>query len=501
MFRDVVGSIAKNTSIMSVQQLITWASTFLLMFFLPRCLGPVEYGRFFLASSIVGIPVLLVQYGGAYLVAKNVSRSRGETGQILVDAIGFRMVFGAVSIICVVAFTFLVDYPPSVRTIIIILSVSLMWEGTQSVLQASFQGHELLKYNSIGIIMERLFLSLVGVSVLLLGGKAVVYACVALVAGLSNTMVLSSFVKRVAPSLPKFNAGNARKQIKDGFPYFLFAAFSAIYYRIDSILLSKMAPENVVGWYGGAYRLFDALNFFPFIFTTAVFPILSRLWQKEEAVHRRTTQKSLEIMIIVGILVGVMVTCFSDKIIGLFYGLSYSPSIVVLQVLSTGLVLLYVDMVLGTTLISSEKQTQMSIVSLAMIPINVGLNVILIPYFQSRSGNGGMGAAWATVMTEFCVLIAFIGLMPRGVLKGFRMSVFLKSLLAAALMVGAVLVTRSWDSLWPLAIVVGPIVYALVLFVLRTFEPVEEDFLRSIMAVRSVRALRNLFDGDKSDPQ
>lgn len=491
MFRDIIKSVAKNTSIMYLQQMITWASTFLLMLFLPRYLGPVEFGRFFLAYSIIAIFVLFVQYGGSFLVAKSVSRSPESTDQILVDAIGFRILFAIVACTGLVVFAFLADYPSEVRTLLFILSPLLMLGGMITVLYACYQGRELLKYTSAATITERVFIGLAGVTALLLGAGVVIYSVLVVIGSVLNFLVLASSAKRIVRSIPKFNSADAFRQIKESFPFFLFAIFSTIYYRINSVMLSKMAPEHVMGWFGGAYRLFDTLNFFPYIFTVAVFPVLARLWKQDEQVHKRTTQKSLEFMVMVGILVSVGVMGFADKIIQLFCGLrEYGPSVIVLQILSTGLLFLYIDMILGTTLMSSDRQMQLSVVSLIMIPVNVGLNYVLIPYAQSHYGNGGIGCAIATASTEICVMISMLQLMPRGILNGFRTRVIFKSLLAGLLTGGCIFLIRLMDPLWIVAVFAGPVVYLVTLFALRTFEPAEEAFLRSMLTVRNMEGFR-----------
>ncbi len=142
--------------------------------------------------------------------------------------------------------------------------------------------------------------------------------------------MLMWFLKRVTSFFPKVNWRDITTQVKEGLPYFLLAIFGTIYYRIDSIMLSKMVPEPVVGWYGGAYRLFDMLNFFPVIFTTAIFPVLSRLWGREEQAHKRTTQRSLEFMILIGIPVsiGAIVICRQRSSISLWIiGVCVRPSL------------------------------------------------------------------------------------------------------------------------------------------------------------------------------
>jgi O-antigen/teichoic acid export membrane protein len=484
MFRDIVKGVAKNTSIMLFQQLITWGSTFALMLFLPRYLGPVEYGWLFLAGSISDIFRIFVIYGGNYWIAKNVSRSHEGTSQILVDAVAFRFAFAVISVIAMVIFSYGLNYTGTVRILLLIFGTGLLWQGGITALYASYQGHELMQYTSAAAVVERVLVSFVSIGALLLGAHVIVVAVIITFGNLMNFLVLARFVRKVAASFPKINWAGVMRQIREGVAYFLFSIFSAIYYRIDSVMLSKMTPDEVVGWYGAAFRFLDSLAFLPYIVTVALYPVLSRLWRDAEQTHRRTTQKSIELMIIAGMPMGIGVVFFADKIVHLFYGLSsYEPSVIVLQVLSTGLLFLYVDMVLGTTMMASDRQKQFSLISLAVIPVKVLLNYFMIPYFQAQAGNGGIGAAVATVLTELCVMSALLKLMPEQTLKGFRISVVSKTVLASALMGGFLWSLKVIGVSWVVQVLAAPVVYVLSQLLLKTLEPAEASFLREYVGL------------------
>ena len=82
MSQEIARSIARNTGVMMFSQVITWMSSFVLMLFLPRYLGSEEYGRLYLAISIALIAQMVIEYGGPYFLAKEVSCSRdGEIGR------------------------------------------------------------------------------------------------------------------------------------------------------------------------------------------------------------------------------------------------------------------------------------------------------------------------------------------------------------------------------------------------------------------------------------
>jgi O-antigen/teichoic acid export membrane protein len=493
MFRDIAKGVARNTSIMLFQQVITWASTFLLMLFLPRYLGPVEYGKLFLALSITQIFQTLISYGGGYLVAKDVSRSRQDTAQILVDAVSFRLIFGIVAIACMVFFSYWVEYPGTVKVLLVISGLTLLWQGGSTALYASYQGHELMQYTSAAAVVDRVFVSIVGVIALLLGAHVIVIAIIMTVGSLLYFIVLAGFLRKIITSLPKVNWAGVVRQIKDGAPYFLFTVFSSVYYRIDSLMLSKMTPEAVMGWYGGAYRLFEAFNFLPSIFTLALYPVVSRLWSEEGQTHRRTTQKSLEFMIIAGVPVTAFGIVFGRQIIQFFYGLAdYSPSVIVLQVLSAGLLLLYVDMVLGTTLLASDRQLKLSVLSLSAIPLNVLLNYVLIPLYQTRGGNGGVGAAIATGLTEIFIMLVALKLLPQGILRGFRFSVVARSILSGLVMSAALVLMGFVGVPWLARLFVGLVLYFISQFILGTFEPSEREFVRGWVSVQRLKVLERM---------
>ncbi|MGA9362887.1 MAG: flippase [Bacteroidota bacterium] len=499
MFRDVVKGVAKNTTIMLFQQVITSGSTFVLMLFLPRYLGPVEYGRLYLAGSIAGILYVFVAYGGSYLIAKNVSRSPQSTPQLLVDGAGSRSAIALLCLAGMISFSYLVGYPWEVRQLLIIYGLSLLLQGPITTLYACYQGRELMQYTSAAAIAYVVPVTIVSIIALLMGAHAAVIAIITAAGAMLQLLVLARFARSMVTSLPRINWGGAIQQIKEGAPYFLFTAFSVVYYRLDTVLLSKMAPEAVVGWYGGARRMFESLNFLPFVFSVAIYPVLSRLWEEEKQTHKRTLQKSLEFMIIAGVPITVGVIGFAERLIQEFYGLGgYAPSVLVLQVLAAGLLLLYIDFVLGTTLLASDKQRQQSVLALLAIPFNAGLNFLLIPYFQVRVGNGGLGAAIATGMTELAVMIACLSLLPKGVLRGFRVIVVAKGAFAGVLMAGSLGLMRLVGLPWLAAALASLVIYFALLFLMKTFEPAERKFLQGLLTVQGLKNLRESIHPSKS---
>jgi O-antigen/teichoic acid export membrane protein len=464
MSKQLVQGIAKNTGFMFVQQVITWASTFLLMIFLPRYLGPKEYGTVFLGTSIGAIFGIIVSYGGNYYVAKSVSRDPTRTAQIMIDASAFRIVLWIVAFLGSIVFCKVANYSWHERTVIFIFVGALGFQGPSLVMYSCFQGRERMEFTSRGMIVEKIFVSVVGILALLGGAGAVTIAFVMILGSFLNFLIMGKYSRVIAPSLPRVNWQSALSEMKAGIPYFMFMAFSSIYYRINSVILSKTVSGEVLGWFGAAMRFFETMNFFPFIITTAIYPVFSRLWKNEASTYQKASLLSLEFILMVGFPVCLLIFLFAQNIVAFFYGMKqYSASIPILQVLASGAIFLFVNMILGTVLISSDRQRQQTYLTFGAIPVSIALNLFLIPYTQRYYGNGGIGAALATVIVEMLVMITMLKMAPQGSFKGFQLLKLLKIAAATSVSGLCAYILREIGFFWIASAFVGIIIYIPVL--------------------------------------
>jgi O-antigen/teichoic acid export membrane protein len=489
MFRDEARGIARNTLVMLFQQVLTIGSAALLMLFLPRYLGPARYGYIFLAISISQIFYIVASYGGNYIITKKVARSPADTARIVLDASVLRFAISAISVAAMIIMAEVADYPYEERVVLVLYAISLFWVGGSTALRAAYQGHEVMHFTSAGAVAERLFAVVTVIPAIWLGADVIMIAVLIVIGSLLNFLFLLYFAGRIMGKLPRIRWTSFVEELKEGLPYFLLTALGVIYYRINAVMLSKMAAEDAVGWYGGAFRLFEMLNF-PTILTAAIYPVLSRLWKNEERTHQRTMQKTLEIVFVGGVFISVAAIMFAENIVGMFYGLSeYGPSVLPLQILCAGLIFLYVDMIIGATLLSCDKQKELTLVSLAAIPVSVILSWILIPYFETQNQNGGIGAAIATGTTEMFIMISFLSLLPSGMLGGLRKSVFVKGLMAGGGMVLFLWAGTLIDVPWILKGVLSAVVFFGLLLFLKAFEPAEQELLKGLFTAKGFKSM------------
>jgi O-antigen/teichoic acid export membrane protein len=490
MSLEVAKSITKNTAIMMGSQIITWVSSFVLMLFLPRYLGSVDYGRMYLAMSVTVIFEIVIDFGGRYAVTKDISRSREAAAQILTNAMAIRAVLWVIVMAALMVFMFVAGYPPEVRILIIIFGFAMLNETARKVLYSGYQGFELMKYPALGNIVERVFTMVFGVAALLLGAPVYMVALILVAGEILNFAICVRNAGALIPRIPSVDWKSAVASLKEALPYFLWSIFGIIYYRVDAVMLSLMTSDEVVGWYGAAYRFFDILMFLPSIFSIAVLPVMSRLWKQEQSTMALTTRKSVEYIVFAAIPVSISIFFFSNDIIHLFFGLEeYTQSVRVLQIFSAGLMLVYVDIILGTAILASDKQKAWSITAFFAVLLNIGLNWFMIPFTQTHYGNGGLGAAIATIITEFYVMIVAIIIIPRSAYSNGPVTMLLKSLAGGVVMSLAVIAMQSLPLHWIGQAILSIVVYLLVCLLMKVLEPQELEFIRNAVKIRNLRTV------------
>ena len=483
--KEVATSITKNITVMGGAQIVTWASSFVLLIFLPRYLGDAAYGRLFFAISSTALAGMIIELGLGTLFAKEIARDRTKAPTYLLNGAILKTLLWLLFFPCLMLFVVRSGYPRETVDVVIILGVKIILGELTTLVNRIFQSHERLEYRSYAVIVERVFVSAAGVTMLLLGYGVKTIAVVMLmgtllnlITGLSLLPRLMTFSFKVIPSLwPVL--------LKQGLPFLLLSCFSFIYFRIDVIMLSEMTNENVVGWYGAPYRLFDALMFFPFIIQFVSLPVFSRLWTGARDAMAETARRILDVTLIVGIAIAILLFTLAKPLVALLFGLeSYANSVILLQILAIILPLVYVNFLMATVVNAADKQKQVAIVAGIATVINVLLNYWLITYFQQTSGNGAIGAAVATAVTEVYMMVMFFYLLPSQCFSSANLAVAVKTLAAGVMMAFVIWWVESQILLYYISGMAGIVFYIAALIATRVLTKQDMYFIRTLIRTR-----------------
>jgi O-antigen/teichoic acid export membrane protein len=184
-------------------------------------------------------------------------------------------------------------------------------------------------------------------------------------------------------------------------PYALLGLLIMFFSRIDTVMLERMLPDGVqqVAIYANGYRLLDAANNIPYLFSILLLPLFARMLADKTDVSQ-IVRVSLVLLFPLSIMVASVSLFYSSPLMNLLYVHHIQQSADVFSILMFSFIANTLLFVFGTLLTANGSvRLQNKLMFLALI-LNVGLNLLLIPHYKV------IGAAWAGVITQGFVALA-----------------------------------------------------------------------------------------------
>jgi O-antigen/teichoic acid export membrane protein len=169
------------------------------------------------------------------------------------------------------------------------------------------------------------------------------------------------------------------------------ALLNALCSQSEVLVLSVTRGETQVGFYSAALKLVTIWSMAPGSYMTAMFPVLSAVFQESRQKAVNLQNRSLKYLLALALPLTVGMTFAADSIIRLFYGPAFEQSIGTLRLLAWYLPLIFCNNLLWRVLFVRGEQWVVLRVQFITEVLQVLLAVGLTPKF------GCLGAAWAVL--------------------------------------------------------------------------------------------------------
>ena len=178
---------------------------------------------------------------------------------------------------------------------------------------------------------------------------------------------------------------------RDVWPIGAGIVLSALYFRVDVLLIEAWRGTEAVGLYNAVFRLVDALRLFPAAVLAVVLPSLVRATSAGSLsqVSAGLTGFAVAVALALWPLAGWLVT--------LLYGAAYGDAVPAFRILLLSFPLMSLNYALTHQLIGWQRHRAYAAICAMALVFNLALNARLIPTLSI------VGAAWATVGTELVV--------------------------------------------------------------------------------------------------
>ena len=395
------GTVTRNAFHLVLGQAITTALAIIFSAALGRTLGVDDFGVYFLIASFAAFAYLLVDWGQQYYVIREVAR-QPERGSLL---LGSALVLRTAGAVLVAVPSGLAAWALGYDAItcwyaVVFIVVSLPFFLAQSYGMV-FRARDRMGLDAWVSVANKIALLPLALAALALGrGLPGVLAAQAL-AGFLALAIAHLLYRQMTMGPLRYSSQTASEVLIGGSAFFTFSAACNVQPYIDVLILSKLAPVDVVGWYGASKNILGTLLAPALIFGAASFPHLSRAANGGQ--FKAEVRAALRPILWLGTLAAIGTFLFADDAIAIVYGQHFGPSGIILKVYAPGFFLLFMNVLLATALFALGRAKAFSVAKWASVVVSTVLGLLLIPIFQERMGNGGIGVVVAFVSGELVV--------------------------------------------------------------------------------------------------
>ncbi len=435
-----------------------------------RYLGPFGSGQYQFVLSYVLIFSTLVDFGVQQFITKKMSEQPENTRVYFRQFLRFE-IFASLFLYAILLFVaFLRGYEPVVMAAVAVTGLGMVANAlTYPYLSVMTANQDLKKVALINFLNSGVNISIIFLAIVF--KKYIVFlASVQLIFGILDLILYRIFTKKYLVSKGEERVGEPSKKIdsehgsivgilKNAWPFAILVGFSAIYNRIDVVIITRMLGFEQTGLYTAAYKFLDILNFFPASVSHVLFPVLTGFMAKGFLLDvKNTLEKYIRLMIFMALPMAVGGSILSKPLVLLLAGKEFEGSAPVLSVLIWASAILFIYIPVNSLIISQLTKKAALVTGLNVL-LNVVGNILLIPHYGIKA------AAFMTVISEVIQGIFYFYFVKKNITDFKFLSIVWKPALAAGVM-GVVLWGMRENNL-VLNIAVGAGVYFICLLILR----------------------------------
>jgi len=391
-----------NVTSLSGLQVITYLLPIIILPFLFRMIGPEKFGLIAFAQAFVQYFMILTDYGFSVSATKEIALCVDDKKKVC-DVISAVMTIKiALAFVSLLILAGIVYFVPKFRGdwMVYVLSFGAVI-GNTFFPSWFFQGAERMRYTAqINIIGE--FAFAFGIFSLIRSPHD--YLLVPVVTSLTaiTTGVLGQYILftrfGIRLQIPKIS--DLRHQLQEGWNVFISVVAINAYTTTRVFAVGLMTNNTLTGFYSIADRIANAVQTFPLSsFTQAIFPRLSKIFQKNKAKAYEIMNQVQLITVIISLIFIPLVFIFAPFLVKLVCGGVYPAAILTLRFLLVAVFFISSNAFRVQFLLVCGKTDTYSRIHITMAIFGLPLIIIFIYSFSYA------GAAMATAIIEASVFL------------------------------------------------------------------------------------------------
>lgn len=388
--------------------MLGWAGTIIVA----RNLDQEAFGRFTFVFGLLGMMSIVTDLGLGRVALSGVMSDRmadaDERRNFAGTYVVLRLLLGFVGYGVALGFTVVANYPSEIvnATAVggVVVVIATASHGYELVLQA----HLRMGIVAVSAVFGR-FAQLGLITAAVVADRGLVTLMLpAVIAEVVIAAIKIPKSRRLQPTTFAIRPRLWWSLLQEAIPISIGTALATLYFRVDSIMLSKLSDFTAVGIYGIAFKFVDLLHFVALSVSVPLLTVLVRSWPGDVEGFRRAVERTVGLFALLAGGLIVHFGLFAAETVELLYGAEYTVGATAVQLLVLGEIIGFGSIIGLTVLTATARHRRYPYVALVGLVVNVGLNLWAIGRY------GYTGAAVTTVMTEI-VVVAGMWLLVRRV--------------------------------------------------------------------------------------
>jgi len=407
----ILQKIIVNIGWLSVERIFTLVVRFFVGVWVVRHLGPEKFGVYSYALSFAMVFSAIATLGLEKVVIRDLSQAEETSAvdEILTSALLLRLGGGGATFALLAAIIFSTEDSALLQWAVLLVSTRLILYAPE-VFDYWFQARIESKYpvyvRSAGLLLG----SGAQVACILLNLPVLAFLAALVLSHLTIAVGLWLVFRSVRDQPFVFQSPRmqtVRSMLSRSWPLVVSGLSTLVYLKIDLIMIGRIVGNAEAGIYAAAAKLSEIWYFLPVAITASVYPEIIRAFEEDTRhAYLNKMQRLYDLLAGLSLMIVVPVWMFASPLVLLLFGADYTESATVLRIHVWSLIFMSIGSAQTKRMLAEKMYRSVMAVSVAGAVVNVGLNLFLIPWYQST------GAAWATFISYFVYGYGILALIP-----------------------------------------------------------------------------------------
>lgn len=332
--RSRIRNIVTNAGWLGAERIVRAATSFMVVVWIARSLGPELFGTLNFAQSIVIGLTPLVTMGLNPVLVRDLVQHPEQRDSLLSSAVLLRLLGALVFLVAAQMLGYwLTDNDSQVMWLVGIIGLGVfayLADGIDSDYQARMQNKAVVYIKLVCFAV----CTILKIILIYVAASVIWFAIVMTLENLLIAGLLWASAKRAQYTFAwRPSMAQVHYLLTEAAPLFLVALLATLFGRVDQLLLGAMAGYETLGHYAVAWKVVEALGMFAYFAVTALAPALSALQRESQVLFESRYMLATRILFWGSILACSVLGVFLPDFLLWAFGVQYVDAIGPMKIL------------------------------------------------------------------------------------------------------------------------------------------------------------------------